>query len=437
VLAANRVFTGEAQSAGALLKLLSANPYLSDLDRARELATNLVYAYWKVLEAGLSARPALWPLIPSLALFALGARRTRALACACLVSALGWTLLVAWNGASRFQNFRYFMPPLALLLIASALGLSAIGRSRLGAAAGSLLACAGLLAGVPRIRSQIVFFRDAASNVHDQQVEVGRRLAQLIPADASVLVGDAGAIAYVSARHAIDALGLGGYRGLPFVQAAVIGEAATVELIERLAPSDRPAFLALYPNWFGAITRTFGREIARVSIEHNVICGGLTKVIYSADWSTLGHADAEDPASAEGMDTLDTADVISEVEHRYVSPAPLGGWTLLDVRDDATGHRRFDAGRITPEGQSERFTALRSIRGPAVLSVRTDDEPCVVDVSVGSAPGVPLGQPDAHEPRAWATRQVSVPEGVHEGDSIVLTVRRGALHDFHVWITTR
>ena len=73
----------------------------------------------KVLETGLSASPSLWSLVPSLGFVALGGRRTRALAGVCLASALGWTLVVSWNGAARFQNFRYFMPPLALVLVAN------------------------------------------------------------------------------------------------------------------------------------------------------------------------------------------------------------------------------------------------------------------------------------------------------------------------------
>lgn len=433
VLATNLALTGQAQSAGALLKLLSANPYLTDIDRARELVLNLAYAHWKVLEAGLSVRPAWWPVLPCLALPALVARRTRALACACVTSAVGWTLLVSWNGAARFQNFRYFMPPLALLLVASALGLSALGGSRRGAWLGGLVACAGIALGVPRIGPQVAFFRDASANVHDQQVEVGRRLARLMPAGASVLVGDAGAIAYVSARHAVDALGLGGYHRMPFVAAAVIGEAATVELLERLPPDERPAYLALYPNWFGGITGSFGREIGRVTIEHNVICGGRSKVIYAADWSPLARAD--DPPGGDVIDALDTADVISEAEHAYVSPAPSGGWTVMDVRSLA-GSPRFDAGRITPAGQEERFVAAHASHGPAVLRVRTDGEPAEVLVVVGDAAGVPLTDPDTRDPHAWATRTAAIAGGVRQGETIRLVVKSGMLRDFHVWVET-
>jgi hypothetical protein len=432
VLLANRVLTGDAQSAGALLKLLSENPYLSDVDRALALVENLALVRWKVLEAGLSARAGLWPLLPSLAVVALFARRTRALASVCLSGALGWTLLAAWNGASRYQNFRYFMPPLALVLVTAGLGLSALGRSRRGAIAGCLFACAALIAGAPRMGWQIRFFRDASTNVHDQQVEVGRRLARIMAPDASVLVGDAGAIAYVSARHAIDALGLGGYHRLPFVRAAVLGEAATVELIERLPPDERPAYLALYPNWFGGITGRFGREITRVTIDHNVICGGPTKVIYRADWTALGRVD-EPPSGAE-VDALDTGDVISEAEHGYVSCAPFGGWTMLDVRIDSAGTARFDAGRITPEGRSERFLAAHGTDGPAVLRMRTDGEPSVVDVSIGDGAPVALGEGSVEGSGRWTLRSAGLAAGVHAGDAVVFTVRRGTLHDFHVWI---
>jgi hypothetical protein len=49
---ANRILSGDLASAGALLKLLSSNPYLTDVDRARELVLNLAHWRWKVM-AGL------------------------------------------------------------------------------------------------------------------------------------------------------------------------------------------------------------------------------------------------------------------------------------------------------------------------------------------------------------------------------------------------
>jgi hypothetical protein len=134
------------------------------------------------------------------------------------------------------------------------------------------------------------------------------------------------------------------------------------------------------------------------------------------------------------LDALDTADVVSEAEHAYVSPAPLGGWTLFDVRRDDRGTMRFDAGRITPEGQSERFVASRGTRGPATLRVRTDGEACAVDVSVGGGEPVPLGEPDSQDRTRWASRAAEIARGIEPGEAIVLSARRGTLRDFHVWM---
>ncbi len=434
VLGANLLLTGDAASAGARLKLLSANPYLSDVDRARELAMNLLSVRWKVLETYLSAVPALWPVLPSLAAVGLLHRRTRALAAACLAGAVGWALLVSWNGAARFQNFRYYMPALALVLFAAVLGLRALSRARRGGWVGALTASLGVALALPRVGPQVDFFRDAASNIHDQQVEVGRRLARTMPVEASVLVGDAGAIPYVSERHAVDALGLGGYRGLPFARAATEGEASIVELIERMRPEERPAYLAVYPNWFRAITGAFGHELARVSLAHNVICGGVTKVIYQADWAALEGA----PANGEHIvDEVDVGDVVSEAEHAYASPAPYGGWTLLDIRLDEQGRRTFDGGRTLPPGRSERFVVQKDSGAPPTLVMRTDAPGSEAHVAVlheGRVVDEVSLEPGEPSPDRWTLRRARLRGSVRRGDAVVVTARASALHDFHVWL---
>jgi hypothetical protein len=429
VLGLNRALTGDAMSAGAILKLLSRNPYLSDVDRARELALNLASFHLRVLEAGLAPWPRLWLVVPLLALAGLAAARTRGLAAACLTSAVLWTLLVSWNGAARYQNFRYYAPALALLVVGAALGVAAAARPRrtrtLYAATGAI----AVLLAAPQVRAQAEHFRRASKNVHDQQVEVGRRLAKGAPDDAIVLVGDAGAIPYVSRRAAIDALGLGGFHRIPFARAATHGEAATVELLQRMPPAERPTLLALYPNWFAAITSRFGREVDRVTIEDNVICGGPTKGIYVADWTAL---DASDEPPPGVVDELDVADVLSEEAHAYASPAPSGGWTVLDVRAGV-----FDAGRILPEGRAERFTTLRAAE-PATLWVRVADAGAALTIDV-SRGGVVRARadatPSASKPGAWPLVRAALPGGVQAGDTLTLRASRGEVRDFHVWLS--
>jgi hypothetical protein len=443
VLAANRLLTGEMASAGALVKLLAYRPFLSDVDRAKALFVNLAYLS-TFLHGQLGRSMGLGLAFPLLCAVSLISRRTRALALVCVLSLLAWTLLVSWNDAARFQNFRYYMPALALVLFAATLGVSALAATHRLAPLGAAIAIAGVGSAATGLKAQAAFFANASANVHDQQVEVGRRLAIRMPVDASVLVGDAGAIPYMSGRHAVDAIGLGGYHGRPFARAGIQGEGATVELLERMSQRERPRFMALYPNWFGGITSAFGHEVDRVSLATNFVCGGLTKGIYEADWSALAWDKAsenEDGARfGEVQEALDVADVESEREHAYESPAPLGGWTLFDVRLDAGGARRFDAGRTIQEGQSERFTLLKGALGGASLVIRTDngDARVQAEVTRGGAlvERVGLARETPRAPGHWGAMRAPFASALLAGDRIALYVERGTFRDYHAWIVT-
>ncbi len=426
VLGANLLATGDARSAGAQLKLLSSNPYLSEVDRARGLTENLITFWVRVVRSELAAKPGLAFVVALLALSCLVRREHRPVAGSALLSAVLWTLLVSWNGNSPFHNFRYYVPALVLFGIAASLGLATIARA-VGPRWGLVISLGVFASGAWRIPAQVKFFRAASANIRDQQIEVGGRLGRL-PMDARVLLGDAGAIPYVSGRTSIDALGLGGYRRLPFARAAVHGEPATVELIERLDASARPTHFALYPNWFGVLTSRFGVEIDRVTIRNNVICGGPTKGIYRADWSALGPPPTASPTL---IDELDVADVIDEGEHAYAPPTPQGGWTTLDVLADASGTRRFDAGRTIPHGKSESFVVRASAPGPLTLRVRID----------GAARGIVLRAGDRTQalvldpPRdgAWRHARTTL-DGVRAGEVLTLEARDGEYRDYHVWI---
>lgn len=420
VLALNWIFTGDPRHAGAQLKLLSSNPYLSEVDRARAYVETLVVLGKKVLRVELGATPWLaivWPLCALVGSFA-GGRRP--VASACVISAVAWTLLVTWNGNAPFHNFRYYAPAFLLLAIAAALGIAAVGRRR--RLAGAALAVLVVASAASRVPGQVRHFRAAVANVRDQHVEVGLRLRELDAASV-VLVGDAGAIPYVSRKRAVDALGLGGYHTLPFARAAVHGEPAIVELVERIAPEARPTHLALYPNWFRTITSRFGREIDRVTIAENIIAGGPAKAIYEADWSTL---DVDRPSTA--LDEIDVGDVVSEAAHAYASPAPRGGWTTLDVLTDEHGARRFDAGRIVPEGASESFVV--HAEGTVRLRLRTDHAARAARART-SRGSVDLAF-STNEGGAW--RQATATISVARGERIFVDAVKGDLHDFHVWI---
>jgi hypothetical protein len=430
VLATNYVATGDMRSAGAQLKLLSSNPYMSEVDRARVFAENLVTFWVKVVRGELAPRPVLVVVLPALAVVGLFRRERRPIAAACLGSALAWMLLVSWNGNAPHHNFRYYAPGLVLVAFAASIGLASIAQARRGLAVAAALGFCAIASASWKVPGQILHFRSASANIRDQHIEVGERIAQL-PEGAKVLLGDAGAIPYVSNRTAIDALGLGGYRGVPFARAAVYGEAATIELIERLDPRDRPTHFALYPNWFAALTSRFGVELDRVTIQGNVICGSPTKAIYRADWSALDVPRSARAAPADLVDEIDVADVIDEGEHAYAPPLPHGGWTALDVLTDDAGARRFDGGRTIPDGASESFVVTRSASGPLTLRMRIDHG--ARGITLHTARGskeLALEMPRAG---AWRSATASL-DGATAGERIRLEAHGSEYRDYHVWI---
>lgn len=433
LLASNRIATGEMQSAGAQLKLLSSNPYLTDVARARAYVENLITFALKGVRAELSTAPVLGAALPVLALASLATRKRRALALASLIGALGWVVLVSFNNNSPFHNFRYYAPAWLLVLVALTSGAATV-VSALGTRAGPLVA-GGLLTSAiaalgARIPAQVTHFTRATGNIRDQQIEVAMRLGATMGRGTSVLLGDAGAIPFVSERAAVDALGLGGYHRMPFARAAVNGEASTVELIERLEPRERPAYLAMYPNWFGLITSTFGVELSRVTLADNLICAGAAKVIYRADWSSL---DVPRAPSPEIVEELDVADVISEAEHHYVSPAPEGGWTTLDVLADGRNTLRFDGGRTIPSGAAESFIVTRSSETKRVrVVVRVDGE--TRGLRVRTARETRDLVVSASAPGTWreASAVIDTPS---VGETVVLEASAGPYRDYHVWFT--
>lgn len=426
---ANLALTGHPEAAGAKLKLLSSNPYLSNVDRGRELALNLFHFGTRALGQELSSYGHAAAVLVALGLIGVLVGRTRSTAFVALGGALAFALLVSMNGAARYQNFRYYVPAISLLFVAALLGASRISRPR-GMWVPVAVGLAFLMASaVPRVQAQSVYFARCAANIRWQQVAAGERIAAELPPDAIVLVGDAGAIPYVSGRRAVDALGLGGYHGVPFVIAATQGEAATVELIESLPVEQRPTHMALFPNWFPQLTQRFGHELFRVTVSDVAISGGPTKVVYGADWSRLAP-----PGEARiGRDEIDVCDVVSERAHAYTSPAPRGGWTTLDIRDDGVHGARFEGGRTIPPGEAESFVVLAD--GPAVLVARWD----VDGERPGDEPTIRAGETTMSAPlpprRAGAFTDVRIPLGaIPSGTRVVVRAGNATLRSYHYWL---
>jgi hypothetical protein len=430
--AANRLLTGEWEAAGAVRKLAWSNPYTTGLEVALEAVKNLAVLRSQAFEVPLGGALAGW-VVPLLGLAAVIDRRRRRLALPLLLGAAASVILVSFNTTARFQSFRYAAPALLMLLAAAALGAGALARlGRPGALAALGALAAAIVAPARGFPRQIDNFARASANIAGQQVEVAARLAREAPRPGRVLVGDAGAIPYLSGLPAIDGLGLGGYHDLPFARASVHGVPAVVELIERLPPSERPDVLALYPSWWQGLADVFGRREYGVRIADNVICGADEKVVYAADWSALGPP--EEPREG-ALDALDVADLVDERAHAYEAPVPRGGWVVGAVLPLPGGAPRFDAGRIVPEGRSESF-AVRAT-GRVALVLRTDGGgPGAFRVTVEHAGAAVAGAEVPLPERAggrWHEVRASL-GAVRAGDRVRLEAVRTPLRDFHLWL---
>lgn len=433
---ANFIFTSEMSQAGAVRKLVGTNPYLTPPEIAIEVLKNLIVLQTQAFDSALGGRP--WSVI--LLVFVLVAilqRKTRPLALPLSLGALGMLLLVSLNTTARYQNFRYAVPSLLALLIVALTSLGALAQKNQGSRIFAILGATILIVAPFRHFSrQIDHFARSSANIEEQQATVARRLAEQTPLPRRVFVGDAGAIPYLSGIPGIDGLGLGGYHDYPFARASVHGIPAVIELIERLPESDRPDVLAIYPTWWSDIVNgPFAKERFTVHIEDNVICASPDKVVYSADWSTLSRANEVRRGTS---DELDIGDLISERAHGYSFPRPRGGWVIGTTLKDADGNLRYDAGRIIPEGQSERFILQLSGQSrPAMLVLRTDAD----SISKISIEGIRAGNVmfhrevtvEARKDNAWNEPTVPLPE-VMGGDVVRITALMNAFRHHHLWI---
>jgi hypothetical protein len=397
---ANKLLTGETAANGALVKLALYNPYMTPAEKLADWRFNVDYAIdrltlhhfgelprWSWAPARLGDL-AHWGYLPVFfALVPLFDKRSRAIALVLWASVISWVLVVALNGQVRWQNERYLMPAVAWLLLLAALGIAVLvapaldawrRRPRQLAGAGVTVA---LLLGFwkgERIqyKDQVWFFARASRNIRDQHTTVGMLLRRFDPLPKRLLVGDAGALIYASDLPGFDLIGLGGYKKLPLARAGTHGLAATLELMERVPPADRPDVMAIYPTWWPSLPRWFGSPLFSVPVAGNVICGGAEKVVYRADWRLLGTGDRPRTLAPGDriVDDIDVGDLVSEEEHSYVFPHPQGGYAEMRVLTDPREEDRdlWDAGRRIPLDRPETFRLPHASPGvPLRLTVRT------------------------------------------------------------------
>jgi hypothetical protein len=446
---ANRVLTGDFSAAGALVKLEINDPRLTAREAWDAWVFHVRYQIGRVtghhLGGGLWVGSLLW----AIAAIPFAFQKTRLIAVLLWSQAIAWVLVVALNGQVRWQNERYTMPAVAWMLLSAAVGIGVVCSPLLDrrlvrnarffarlAVAVSMFVLA--FDEVSEMRDQIWFFGRASRNIRDQHIKVGRIIQDELKAAHRVLVGDAGAIPFASDMPALDIIGLGGYRNLPFARASRWGVGAAIELIERIPPASRPDLMAIYPNWWGDFPLWFGAPLDGVTVRGNVICGGLTKMLYAARWNALDIQQRPVTTVApmeKVVDAIDFADIISEKAHGYVIDGALGyvAMKLLNATGPGRPREVWDAGRITVPGVSIRFTLDGFTPGKDVhLLVRTaPSHPAHVLAAVGKA--APL-RVEIRPTDSWVEASIVVPKDqVTARMPVTVTVEGGEVVLYHLW----
>jgi hypothetical protein len=442
----NLHLTGEAAAAGAIAKLELYHPYLTAGEKFDRWLFYLGYQALRITQHHFETLPAVGWLVWVFAVVSLvlpDTRKRALLLWACFVT---WAMTVAMNGQVRWQNERYAMPAVAWLLLSAALGAAGVlsrawetPRSTLRLAlAGITVLAAGFFAWqeAPAFRFQVWYFGRGARNIYDQQVGVGKVLrTSLEPRPRLVLLGDAGAIPYVTDAPALDLIGLGGYHGMPFARATRAHVGAAIELIERLDARGRPDVFALYPSWWDELPLWFGSRIGEVPARGNVICGAPSKVLYRADWRAL--EGSARPSRLERSERVvaefDWADVVSEADVNYQRIPDAEGRVALKLLPNPARPERdlYDAGRHAPEGMRERFT-LRGIAPGRPLKLVVRAAP-VGDLSIPvSVDGKPAGKLTLPRTDGWVEVTLELPRPTRAR----LDIELGASSErvlYHLW----
>jgi hypothetical protein len=112
-------------------------------------------------------------------------------------------------------------------------------------------------------------------NINTMQVALGHWVSRHTPPSSVLAVNDIGAIGFFSRRRILDLMGLVTPDILPYRRD---GDAGVTRFVEERCPE----YLIIFPAWFPRLSTMPDRyrEMHRVTLEHNLVSGGDTMVVY-------------------------------------------------------------------------------------------------------------------------------------------------------------
>ena len=289
--------------------------------------------------------------------------------------------VIASSELWSFQNYHDIAPafPLLALTAGVALGPWKLGR-QLAIGWHAIVGVALLLlayAAYPGMRTNMRLFAQGAMDTNAQVVAIGDYIHRKLP-DASIMLDDAGAIAYYGDGRVDDMLGL-----VTNDQAGIAnnGAGARFELLEDLPPEQRPTHFACYPSSLGQ-GEMFGDVLFHTPLQPGFEAGRLVgdrdMQVIVARWDHVGTG--ERPLTPhEGwtlVDRVDIANLASERAHAWHGALgrrsfgdPPARWSLVG-RETGPHGLVLDGGRTIRAGREDFALALDPGK-PARLILRT------------------------------------------------------------------
>ncbi len=435
----------------AQLKSVLAYPRQSFLHAFREILVHFGL-FWKALLMTVNV-PQLLPLgilTAGLALGWLGVRarlelrERRAFPALFLTATLLSGVAAGCVAVVPGNYYRYYHPTFALMSLLAAVALAAVWRHVWAGATGrqqrwsARAAVAVLLVvGVGQLEAWSGLVAKGCAEIRGQQHAMADWIATHTPPDAGILLNDVGAITYYTQRPIFDYLGLvTNHQAEVFLE----GSGALFERLERIPVAERPAYLAVFPEWL-RLPWIIGPELYRTEVSPPLVSVQYARAsVYVADWSLLrsGEAPRQLPRGASLVDRLDVADLDSEHAHAYgivVPPAARGlKFTTGLVRiPGPDGSIALDGGREIL--LKEHFTVCVPTAGDIGVTARIEaDAPTTVSLRLNGRRPVSLEV-------SAAVRDVSVDLGTaaHRAECLEVTVAADPdrpYRVYHYWFWT-
>ncbi|OLE66586.1 MAG: hypothetical protein AUG09_06755 [Acidobacteria bacterium 13_1_20CM_2_68_7] len=140
-------------------------------------------------------------------------------------------------------------------------------------------------------------------NINEMQVKIGRWLLERPGGPGTIATNDIGAIGFVTGAPILDLTGLATREVVPYLRRPPApgssnrgwNGASESGLLEFLRVR-RPDYVAVFPAWYPSrfFREALGREVFRVDLDDNVICGDRSMIVYRPEWA------ASEPLRGEG-----------------------------------------------------------------------------------------------------------------------------------------